>query len=93
MQKKLTGYKHVLVDKILHAKSYIDVISIVDTKLKKVIKESNLNDLPQRFITETIDELTISSETTMDADQWSYIRIAKVHLQAIQKSLTTKAGN
>lgn len=81
-----------LIKRILVAASQEEVMSIIDETLKEVEEQENENLEPFYFAGKIITELELYSPMKIDAQQWSNIQAARVHLHRMRNGMKESAA-
>jgi hypothetical protein len=85
MQRTIAEYKDIMLRKILMSKTQLEVLSVIDRKIKMLRRKNATNEWTQRFLDSSIVDLKNADASSFNAQQWSNIRVAKGHLENLKK--------
>lgn len=80
-----------LIKRILTAASQEEVVNIIDTTMKEVEQQEKEILVPFYFAGKIITELELYSPMKKDAQQWSNIQVARVHLHRMRNVMKETA--
>ena len=83
----LNEYSRELVNKILFADSQAEVKHFIDTGLKELKTPGINGHLIIKFLDQAIDDLNEFSPMNYEAQQWANIKIARIILGKVRRSL------
>lgn len=92
MPHTFSHFHSQLINRILVAASQEEVMSIIDETLKEVELQEKEILVPFYFAGKIITELELYSPMKKDAQQWSNIQMARVHLHRIRSIMNETAA-
>jgi hypothetical protein len=85
MQKIIQNYKNRMLEKILTSKTQFDVLNLIDRKIKMLQRRNATNEWVSKFLEASLIDLKNQDASSLNAQQWSNIRVAKNHLENLKK--------
>jgi len=92
MPHTFSHFHSQLIKRILVAASQEEVMSIIDATMKEVEHQEKEILVPFYFAGKIITELELYSPMKKDAQQWSNIQMARVHLHRIRSGMKENAA-
>ncbi len=92
MPHTFSHFHSQLITRILVATSQEEVMSIIDATMKEVEQQENEILVPFYFAGKIITELELYSPMKKDAQQWSNIQAARVHLHRMRSGMKENAA-
>jgi hypothetical protein len=84
MRKKIEEYKKTMINKILASKTQLEVLNLIDRKIKMLHRNNASPKLVQDFLDASTNELKQLDSSEFHAQQYSNIRVAKHHLENLK---------
>jgi hypothetical protein len=84
MRKKIEEYKKTMINKILASKTQLEVLNLIDRKIKMLHHNNASPKLVQDFLDASTNELKQLDSSEFHAQQYSNIRVAKHHLENLK---------
>jgi len=91
MPLSLDDYRTKLIDKILFSTSQEEVKRFIDTAIKALGEHKVNAHIIARFLDKISSELELFDPMDKDAQQWSNIKVARIHFFRIKRSLESFA--
>ncbi|MCP9752616.1 hypothetical protein [Ferruginibacter sp. HRS2-29] len=91
MSLSLDDYRTKLINKILFASSQEEVKGFIDTAIKAFGQHKVSVHIIVRFLDKISSELDLFNPMDKDAQQWSNIKVARIHFFRIKRSLESLA--
>jgi len=89
MSLSLTDYRSKLITKIMFSNSQEEVKRYIDMAMKS-LEQHNLNSyIVSRFVDKILNELESFSPLNQEAQQWSNIKMARIHFNQIKRRSET----
>ena len=87
MPQRFTDFHVQLINQILLASSQEEVKTYIDTTIKEIGQQEKEILVPFYFAGKMIEELELYSPMKKNAQQWSNIQMARVHLHGIRTEM------
>lgn len=85
MQRTISVYKNVMINRIINSQTHFEVLGIIDKKIEIIDKKECIKELKTQFLENVIAKLKKVDASKIKPGQWSNIRVAIGHLNNLRQ--------
>lgn len=85
MQRTISVYQNVMINKIINSQTHFEVLGIIDKKIDLINEKECIADLKNQFLENVITKLKKTDVSKTEPGQWSNIRVALDHLKNLRQ--------